>query len=183
MKFSPKMRDNKHSSLKITLAAALASASVLALVPMANAGTSNGSFSITSTVASQCGVAFSGNVALVPNTSSPATAATGTTGLTITCTGSSLPTAVSLAGVNDAHGGSTPYFHALSGGGGSPTYVTYGLTATNIGSAPYTDGTSSSWTGTFGSGPWTSTITVTSLALNTAAPGTYSDSVTATVTF
>jgi len=183
------MRSIKHSSLKLALAAALASASVFALAPAANAGTATGTLSVSASVTAACTVGFAAGLVLT----GPSNAQNTTMNVNCT-TGSSFN--IAFNGAHDqAPATHTDANHYMTNGA---SFIGYNLTLTSSATTPGTithspessNGTNVAVTSGTGTGAIQAyTITATAIADGTAntfqnaTPGSYSDTITAQVTF
>jgi spore coat protein U-like protein len=158
----------------------------LAAASSIDAATSNANLSVTATVTASCSitttpVAFGAYDPLVANAS---TALNGTGAINATCT-SGASTTIALGEGSSPAGTSTPAAPArrMSDGQATPHYLTYSLYQDNGRSQVWgnTLATSASFTGTGTSAAVTVYGTVD--AGQSAPPGSYSDTVVATITF
>jgi spore coat protein U-like protein len=161
------------------LALALAA---LASSPIADAATATGTFQVSATVVSACTV--SGALLNFGNSLDPLSAATpvdSTSALTVQCTNST-PYAVSLSAGANAGGATNFASRAIKHGSSTLGYQLY-LDASR--STVWGDGTSSSSTqsGTGSGSNQSLTIYGRLPSLSGAVPGTYTDTVTVTITY
>ncbi|MGJ0508161.1 MAG: spore coat protein U domain-containing protein [Methylocystis sp.] len=181
-----------HRKNHIMALAAIGSAMAFVLADGAEALTTNAPFNVTATISNSCTVVASGNIG-------PLTEVThsGSNTVTITCNNGTGWT-VDFAGSNDTAGQATLPYHYMKDSG--TNYIEYVLTGTGSGWT-FSDGsnrlahdgnnppTTFMATGTGSGTGQAATITATATSgavpysITTAPTGSYSDTVTVTVTF